>query len=232
MISVLILEERSHVRDALGQLISWKQPAFELAAACAHASEARVLIEQGLSFEVVVLDPGSASGKTNLAAMGEIRPARPIVGFSDQASPELLMTFLRAGGQSLILKEEGPERLLLAIESTLAGGAVFSPPLTRMLTNWVLSPQQIPRTQRPEQLTPREIDVLSHLASGQTYATVGRTLGIGVGTVQSHVKNIYRKLDVRSKTEAATLAIAEGLLPAPETDPKKRRHHWTSEQTS
>ena len=242
MISVLILEERSHVRDALGQLISWKQPTFELAAACAHAGEARVLIDQGLSFEVVVLDPSTATGAESLASMGEIETPKPIVGFCDQGSPELLMTFLRAGGSSLILKEEGPERLLLAIEATLKGGASFSPSLTQLLANWVLSPQEIPRTQRPEHLTPREIDVLSSLAAGHTYAEVGETLGIGLGTVQSHVKNIYRKLDVKSKTEASTLAITEGLVPAPsrstqsggDTEAKEGKKgplHWTSEQT-
>lgn len=234
MISVLVLEERSHVRDALGQLISWKQPTFELAAACAHASEARALIDQGLSFEVVVLDPSSPAGAESLATMSELSPRRPMIGFCERSSPELLMKFLRAGGSSLVLKEEGPERLLFAVEATLAGGAVFSPPLSRLLADWVLSPQQIPRTQRPEQLTPREIEVLTQLASGHTYAQVAKTLEIGVGTVQSHVKNIYRKLDVRSKTEAATLAIAEGLLPASVGEEKDRsgpRDHWTPEQT-
>ncbi|MDF1562512.1 MAG: response regulator transcription factor [Deltaproteobacteria bacterium] len=211
MISVLVLEERSHLRDALGQLIGWKQPTFGLAAACSHPTEIQLLIDQGLAFDVVVLDPTTTTGLEGLKLLTSLE--RPVVGLCEACPPELLMAFLRAGGKSLILRGEGPERLLGALEAVLAGGASFSPALARHLVGWVLEPARIPRTERPEQLTPRELEVLSQLAAGQTYAETGEILGIGLGTVQSHVKNIYRKLDVSTKTEAATLALAEGLLP-------------------
>ena len=64
-------------------------------------------------------------------------------------------------------------------------------------------------------LTVREADVLRLLAKGYSYASAAANLGIHVGTVQSHVKSIYRKLGVSSKTEAAFVAITSGLLELP-----------------
>lgn len=61
-------------------------------------------------------------------------------------------------------------------------------------------------------LTDRERDVLTLLAQGHTYPDVARALGIGLGTVQTHVKTIYRKLDIASKAEAAVAAQRLGLV--------------------
>ena len=62
-------------------------------------------------------------------------------------------------------------------------------------------------------LTPREHEILSLLVGGHSYAAVGTGLAISLSTVQSHIKSIYRKLDVSSKAEAVGVALIEGILP-------------------
>lgn len=214
MIAVLILDERSQTRDTLATLLSWQPERFEVAATCAHVEEARSLLTQGLSFDVVLIDPTHPVTRAALSELAHLVSERPLVGFARDWDEATLLRFARAGGRSYVLHAEGPARLLEALDTSATGGAVVSPAIASRLLTWVTRPHSIPRHPTSEPLTQREIEVLTLLTEGQTYSQVARALGIGVGTVQSHVKNIYRKLDVTSKTEAATRALQEGLLPA------------------
>ena len=64
----------------------------------------------------------------------------------------------------------------------------------------------------PAGLSPRELEVLQLLSRGRTYALIGVEMGVSIGTVQSYIKSIYRKLEVRSKASAAVAAVRLGLV--------------------
>jgi two-component system, NarL family, nitrate/nitrite response regulator NarL len=114
---------------------------------------------------------------------------------------------LRAGARGYILKSTPSERILPLLHEAFSGGLPLSPSVASLVVETMLA------TSPSEQaLSERESELLALLARGATYAQCASTLGIGVGTVQSYVKNIYAKLEVSSKAEAAVAAVRLGLV--------------------
>ncbi len=107
---------------------------------------------------------------------------------------------LQAGAQGYLLKESKPQAVRDAIAEAHAGGVPLSPRMARFLVDRVVL------------LTGREHDVLNSLANGLTDAEVAMSLDIAIGTVQTHIKSLYRKLEVSSKTEAAAEAVRLRLV--------------------
>ena len=116
-------------------------------------------------------------------------------------------------GRGYLLKDGTEDDLADHILSLNAGGSPMTPIIARQLLTR-LSPPVITSSASPadDTLTVRERDILAKLARGYTYAETAELLGISPSTVQSHVKNIYSKLAVHSKTEAIHEARQLGLL--------------------
>ena len=108
---------------------------------------------------------------------------------------------IRAGAVGYLLKGEPLERVLVQLDECLDGGTPVSSRVARHLFE-ALRPQAA-----QPQLTARENDVLVCLMRGDSYQHCADVLGIGLGTVQTHVKNLYRKLDVSSRSEAIAWAL-------------------------
>jgi two-component system nitrate/nitrite response regulator NarL len=120
---------------------------------------------------------------------------------------------LRAGAQGYLLKDMDPEELVAALRKIVAGESVVAPQLAGALAKALQqksSTPAMPETPLSE-LTPREREIISHLAEGQSNKAIARDLGISDGTVKLHVKAILRKLNVRSRVEAAVIAVEQGL---------------------
>jgi len=119
---------------------------------------------------------------------------------------------LQAGVSGYLLKDMEPDDLVAALEGILAGQTVVAPELTGALARAV---RHEPDTSEVKvafsDLTPREMEILCHLAGGQSNKVIGHELGISEGTVKLHVKSILRKLAVRSRVEAAVLAVEQEL---------------------
>jgi two-component system nitrate/nitrite response regulator NarL len=98
------------------------------------------------------------------------------------------------------------------LHSILDGKTVVAPELATVLARYVQGSEQAVRRGSPfADLTPRELEILKHLAEGQSNKVIGRELGIVDGTVKLHVKSIMRKLGVHSRVEAAVIAVEKGL---------------------
>jgi DNA-binding NarL/FixJ family response regulator len=107
---------------------------------------------------------------------------------------------LRAGASGYLLKGAPHDQLVAAIEDVQAGGSPMSAPIARKVVSYfhkIATPSN-----DLEKLTPREQDILSHLAKGSYYKEIATELGISLSTVRNHLHEIYHKLHVQSRTEA------------------------------
>lgn len=121
-----------------------------------------------------------------------------------------VFTSLCRGASGYLLKSITPQRLLEAIQEAVDGGSPMSPTIARKVVN--LFRQTSPEPIEDHVLTPREIELLSAFARGHSYQSSACHLGITVNTVRSHIRSIYEKLQVHSKSEAVIKALRAGLI--------------------
>jgi two-component system nitrate/nitrite response regulator NarL len=119
---------------------------------------------------------------------------------------------LQNGAQGYLLKDMEPDELITALRDIVAGQTVVAKELTGILAKAVQGEtESSPAHDAFSKLTPREREILCHLAAGQSNKVIARNLGISDGTVKLHVKAILRKLDVHSRVEAAVIAVEQNL---------------------
>jgi two-component system nitrate/nitrite response regulator NarL len=127
---------------------------------------------------------------------------------------------LQYGAQGYLLKDMEPDELITALNDILEGKTIVAPELTSVLAKAVQG--EVTETDQMEErfadLTPRESEILCHLAAGQSNKVIANHLGITDGTVKLHVKAILRKLNVQSRVEAAVIAVEKNLCARSETN--------------
>ena len=124
-----------------------------------------------------------------------------------------LVTSLRSGARGYLLKDMEPDQLVDALAAVVRGETVVAPEMTSVLAKVVTGGElESARPDRFSALTPRELEILRHLAEGQSNKEIARDLGITDGTVKLHVRSILRKLEVRSRVEAAVIAVEERIF--------------------
>jgi DNA-binding NarL/FixJ family response regulator len=141
----------------------------------------------------------------------EAKGTVPVV-FTVQDDPRAIFEAIRCGALGYLLKSAGIQEVLDGLVAAAAGGSPMTPSIARLVIEALSKRDEVGDEPDVEVLTPRETEVLTLLGKGLTYPRVAEVLGIGLGTVQGHVKRIYEKLQVNSKAEAATTAQRMGLL--------------------
>ncbi|MEJ2346149.1 MAG: LuxR C-terminal-related transcriptional regulator [Gammaproteobacteria bacterium] len=129
-----------------------------------------------------------------------------------------LIESLRNGARGYLLKDMDPDELVDALKDIRAGKTVVAPELAPVLARVVQQGDSRNAGQPTpfSELTPREHEILCHLAEGQSNKVIARRLGISDGTVKLHVKAILRKLGVHSRVEAAVIAVEQELCQKPQ----------------
>lgn len=200
MIRVLIVDDHAIVRNGLAQLLETTDD-LELVGA-ARDGEQAVTMAAELQPDVILMDL-SMPGTDGIAATGQIVAANPsahvlvLTSFSDKTR---ILDALQAGAEGYLLKHSEPEVILTGIRDVVADGSPLDPKAARvLLTNR--------RTPGPDtQLTVREQEVLEMIGDGLPNKTIARRLGISERTVKSHLTNIYQRLGVTDRTQAALWA--------------------------
>ncbi|AHF03730.1 LuxR family transcriptional regulator [Marichromatium purpuratum 984] len=166
--------------------------------------------------DVVLLDMRMPrlTGLELLRALRAAELRMPVAMLTTSAEERDVITSLQQGAQGYLLKDMEPDALIAALGDIVAGRTVVAPELAVVLARAVQAEGGhagvVPVGGAPE-LTPREQEILCHLAEGQSNKAIARRLGISDGTVKLHVKAILRKLEVHSRVEAAVIAVERGL---------------------
>ena len=162
--------------------------------------------------DVVVMDIG-LPGMSGIQGAGQLKRQAPnteILMLTVYEDEESIFDAIRAGASGYLLKKHLASRLLDALRDIHQGGAPMSSPVARKVLSAFLTPNRKPEP--GQQLTGREREILSGLVNGQSYKMVADELDISIDTVRSHIKSIYDKLHVHSKTEAVATALKSRLI--------------------
>ena len=206
LISVAIVEDDDEFREGLAALIDETEGFCCVGAYC----NCEIALSSGLTKEkpdVVLMDiqlPGM-SGIAGVERLKEILPATDVIMLTIHKDDELVFSSLCAGATGYLVKTTKPARVLEAIREVYDGGAPMSSNIARMIVGSFRRTTQSP-------LSPREKEVLAELCKGHSYKMIADTLFIGERTVNFHIKNIYQKLQVHSKSEAVVKALREKLV--------------------
>jgi DNA-binding NarL/FixJ family response regulator len=201
-IRILLADDHSVVRMGLAALIA-TEPGFTVVGQAAGGIEAVDLYRQ-LRPDVVLMDhlmPGF-TGVQALAAIRSEFPDACILILSTSDGDDDIYRALHAGAAGYLLKSSPGEQLFPAIRTVREGGKWIPPEVARCLANRSLR----------EELSQREIQVLTELASGGSNKEIAAALGITEHTVKAHLKNILAKLPARDRTEAVTVALQRGII--------------------
>ena len=212
---VLLIDDHTLVRKGLEQLLQSR--GVEIAASVSSGIEG-IAQAQALKPDIVLLDMKmpEMSGTETLKQLRAAGVMAPILMLTMSREEQDLQAALRNGAQGYLLKDMDPEDLVPALQDALLGKNVVAKELIGSLTRLVQGQNGRNATKTSSagllaDLTPREIEILRHVAEGESNKAIGRALDITDGTVKLHVKSILRKLGLRSRVEAAVLAVEHGL---------------------
>jgi DNA-binding NarL/FixJ family response regulator len=202
---VAIVEDQSEIREGL-RLIIDDAPAFRCVGTFASLEDALSGLEAG-SADVVLMDLGlpGLSGLEGIRLLKQADPKLLLVALTVYEDDNSVFDALCAGASGYLLKKTPPARLIECLRDVASGGAPISPEVaSRVIAVF----RELRRPPAPDlRLTPHELRILQLLAEGHSYKTAAAALSNSVHTVAFHMKSIYQKLQVHSKSEA----VAKGL---------------------
>ena len=209
-IRVAIIEDQREVRNGLIALINGTR-GFRCAGGYRTMEDALARIDSDLP-DVILTDIGlpGMSGVEGIRILRERHAQVPIVALTVYDDDDQVFAALCAGASGYLLKNTPPARLLESVREVVEGGAPMSPEVARRVIS--LFREFRPPERASYHLTPQETELLRLLVDGHHYKTAADKLGITVHTVSFHLRNIYLKLEVHSKTEAVAKALREGLI--------------------
>lgn len=213
---VLVVEDEPLLQQRLrGVLLGLGYAADALVFAATLAEARACLAEQPVALALVDLQLPDGNGRT---LIGELRAQDPGLGIlvvSAWSSEDAILGALRAGATGYVLKERDDVEVQLSIRSVLRGGAPIDPFIARRILQLLPAPQPAPGPGAQgleEALSEREGEILRLVADGLSNREIAEQLFLSRYTVESHVKRVYRKLAVSSRTGAVREARSRGWL--------------------
>src|SRR5262245_7135153 len=199
-IKVAIVEDNDAIRESLAVILNGS-PGFSCLCACRDAEEAmrRILLDPP---DVVLMDINlpKMSGIDCVRELKENLAKTQIIMLTIEENSQRVFQSLEAGASGYLVKNLPPAKILEAIEEVHRGGSPMSSQIARLL---VQSFQERGQSKREEEnVTPREEEILALVSKGYRSKEVAEALNIAVQTVETHLRNIYEKLHVRSRVEA------------------------------
>jgi DNA-binding NarL/FixJ family response regulator len=209
-IRVAIVEDNAELREGLARLIDGGSST--VCVGVYGRCDEMLAALPGIRPDVVVMDIGlpGMSGIDGVAKIKSASPATEIVMVTVYEDEENIYQAIRAGASGYLLKKTLPGGLIDAIAEIHAGGA----PMTASIARKVLGAFKgnTPSSPPESSLSLREREILSALVNGQSYKMIADSCFISIDTVRSHIKSIYGKLQVHSKSEAVATALKNRLV--------------------
>jgi DNA-binding NarL/FixJ family response regulator len=209
-VRVVLIEDVREVREGLAMLIHGAN-GFQVATSYRTMEDALRGMAESRP-DVILMDIGlpGMDGIEGTRVLRERFPAVPILALTVYDDDDNVFNAICAGASGYLLKNTAPARLLESLREVADGGAPMSPEVARRVVR--LFREFRPPERASYRLTPQETELLKLMVEGHYYKTAARDLGISTNTVSFHLKHIYEKLQVHSKTEAVAKALRERLI--------------------
>lgn len=212
MINVVIVEDNSTIRNGLASLIHGTD-GYRCAGTYSNAETFIEDIKMKRPPDVVLMDIGlpRMSGIEATIALKKLFPKITILMLTIYEENDSIFDALKAGASGYLLKQTPPSKLLDAIKEAHEGGAPMTPQIARKVIYFFQQTKNDAKPAEDNNLTRRERDVLEQLVDGRNYKEIAELMSISLDTVRYHIKNIYRKLNVHSQSEAVAKAFRNKL---------------------
>lgn len=213
MIRVLIVDDHTVVRQGLRFLLQQEKD-IEVVGEAADGDQAIKAVSE-LVPSVVLLDllMPRTDGLTTLRVIKQVSPATQVVILTSQHADEQLFDAIKAGAISYVLKTAGVDAVVESVRAAARGESLLDPSVAARVLDEV---RRKHGRDSPDELSKREIDVLSALARGRSNKEIAKDLSIGEETVKTHVSNILSKLHLADRTQAAIYGLKQRLVPLDE----------------
>ena len=210
IIKAALIEDQREIREGLRTLIDGT-PGYHCTGAFRTMEEALGRIASQAP-DVVLVDIGlpGMSGIEGIPLLKERHPAASVLVLSIYDDDDRIFSALCAGACGYLLKKTPPARLLESLKEAVEGGGPMSPEVAGRVIN--LFRDFRPPRQTDHDLTPHEVRLLRLLAEGHNYKTAAAELKVSINTISFHMKHVYEKLHVHSKSEAVAKALRSGIV--------------------
>ena len=205
-----IIEDRAEIREGLVLLIDGA-PGFRCTGSYRSIEEALPgMVEAAPHVTLVDIGLPGMSGIEGMPLLLERCPDTCCLILTVHDDDERIFQALCAGADGYLLKKTPADRLLAALKEARDGGAPMSPEIARRVVS--LFRRFPPPNTAPYELTPHEQRLLAMLSEGHNYRTAAAELSVSINTIAFHIKNIYSKMQVHSKSEAVARALRDGVI--------------------
>jgi DNA-binding NarL/FixJ family response regulator len=210
LVHVVIIEDLPEIREGLAMLVNGTS-GFQVTGAFRTMEDALAGVDACLP-DVILTDIGlpGMSGIEGTRLLAAKFPAVPILVLSVYGDDESVFDAICAGASGYLLKNTPPGRLLESIREVVDGGAPMSPEVARRVVTVFRDFR--PPDRASYHLTAQETELLKLMVDGHHYKTAAHEMGISTNTVSFHLKHIYQKLQVHSKSEAVAKALRQRLI--------------------
>ena len=209
-INLLIADDHILIREGLRRILSI-EPSIKVVAEVGNGAEA-VKYTMANQVDIVLMDINMPilNGIEACRLIKEKKPDTGVIALTIHDQEEYLFELLRAGISAYVLKDVSPDELINTITGVYRGQSYLPPSLTGRVMEEFNRLINKP-SGRPYGLTPRELDVLKEVARGSSNKEIAANLHISEKTVKNHLTNIFMKLEVSDRTQAALLAVKSKL---------------------
>lgn len=217
MRQALIVEDLPQVREWLVSVLRTAFPAVQLSLAARRDEALRCVMESAFDLALVDLGLPDGSGVDVVGALRQHQPQALPVVVTIYDDDDHLFPGLQAGAFGYLLKDQPPEVLVAQLLRMVDGEPPLSPPIARRVLSHFASGMQrrdtlLREVEHQVHLTERETEVLQRVAKGYTLPEIAQQFGLSRHTVGDYIKQVYRKLNVSSRAEAALEAARRGLV--------------------
>jgi two-component system NarL family response regulator len=212
-IRVLLVDDHQMMRDGLRSILDLEGD-LDVVGEAANGHEALEMVET-LQPDVIVMDVGMKV-LNGIEATRQIKDGNPrvnVIGLSTYSDGPYVLSMLEAGASGYVIKDNAVDEIRRAIRAVAAGHHYLCPEIAKSVVDSNLRRSSEEGGSAYSLLGSREREILQLLAEGHTSGEIGQQLHIATTTVDSHRRNIMRKLDVHSVAELTKLAIRQGLTP-------------------
>jgi DNA-binding NarL/FixJ family response regulator len=209
-LKVGIIEDQSKIREGLRSLIDGTD-GYSCVCSFGSMEEALAKIDRELP-DVLLVDIGlpGMSGIEGMRRIKDLHPGLSVLMLTVYDDDQRIFDALCAGASGYLLKKTPPARLLESLNEVMGGGAPMSPDVARRVV--AIFREIRPPAEAGYQLTPHEIRILKLLVEGHNYKTAADQLDVSINTIRFHMRSIYEKLQVHSKSEAVSKALRHRIV--------------------